>query len=131
MFSNKDRLIASVKMRRGEGGFDLYESAGRWRPLGQVDILGTRVNTGGMKSPPCRCRWRHRVLRSNGLQSMEALTCIDDEKCGGWLDEPEHLGAPIISVDDDMAFVIGAKAKRIPHRVAMWSAQTVSCSRCQ
>ena len=29
---------------------------------------------------------------------------------GGWT-EPEHLGAPINSVDDDMAFVIGAKGE--------------------
>ena len=37
-FPRKDRLIASVKSRRGEGGYDLYESrlGGEW-PLEQVE----------------------------------------------------------------------------------------------
>ena len=113
-FPNKDRLIASVKMRRGEGGFDLYESAldaeGRW---GKLKSLGTRVNTWGDEITPFVAADGVTVFfASNGLQSMGGFDVYRTTRnaAGGWT-EPEHLGAPINSVDDDMAFVIGAKAE--------------------
>ena len=113
-FPNKDRLIASVKMRRGEGGFDLYESAltaeGRW---GKLKSLGTRVNTYGDEITPFVAADGVTVFfASNGLQSMGGLDVYRTTRnaAGGWT-EPEHLGAPVNSVDDDMAFVIGAKGE--------------------
>ena len=113
-FPNKDRLVASVKMRRGEGGFDLYESAldddGRWSKL---KSLGTRVNTWGDEITPFVAADGVTVFfASNGLQSMGGFDLYRTTRnaAGGWT-EPEHLGAPINSVDDDMAFVIGAKGE--------------------
>lgn len=113
-FPNKNRLIASVKMRRGEGGFDLFESAldaeGRWSKL---KSLGTRVNTWGDEITPFVAADGVTVFfASNGLQSMGGLDVYRTTRNagGGWT-EPEHLGAPINSVDDDMAFVIGAKGE--------------------
>lgn len=113
-FPNKNRLIASVKMRRGEGGFDLFESAldaeGRWSKL---KSLGTRVNTWGDEITPFVAADGVTVFfASNGLQSMGGLDVYRTTRnaAGGWTD-PEHLGAPINSVDDDMAFVIGAKGE--------------------
>ena len=113
-FPNKNRLIASVKMRRGEGGFDLFESAldaeGRWSKL---KSLGTRVNTWGDEITPFVAADGVTVFfASNGLQSMGGLDVYRTTRnaAGGWT-EPEHLGAPINSVDDDMAFVIGAKGE--------------------
>ena len=113
-FPNKNRLIASVKMRRGEGGFDLFESAldaeGRWSKL---KSLGTRVNTWGDEITPFVAADGVTVFfASNGLQSMGGLDVYRTTRnaSGGWT-EPEHLGAPINSVDDDMAFVIGAKGE--------------------
>ena len=113
-FPNKNRLIASVKMRRGEGGFDLFESAldaeGRWSKL---KSLGNRVNTWGDEITPFVAADGVTVFfASNGLQSMGGLDVYRTTRnaSGGWT-EPEHLGAPINSVDDDMAFVIGAKGE--------------------
>ncbi|MEC7478138.1 MAG: hypothetical protein VYD65_08940 [Bacteroidota bacterium] len=113
-FPNKNRLIASVKMRRGEGGFDLFESAldaeGRWSKL---KSLGNRVNTWGDEITPFVAADGVTVFfASNGLQSMGGLDVYRTTRnaAGGWT-EPEHLGAPINSVDDDMAFVIGAKGE--------------------
>ena len=113
-FPNKNRLIASVKMRRGVGGFDLFESAldaeGRWSKL---KSLGNRVNTWGDEITPFVAADGVTVFfASNGLQSMGGLDVYRTTRnaSGGWT-EPEHLGAPINSVDDDMAFVIGAKGE--------------------
>ena len=113
-FPNKDRLIASVKMRRGEGGYDLYESSldedGRW---GKLKSLGKRVNTWGDEVTPFVAADGVTVFfASNGLQSMGGFDVYRTTRnaAGGWT-EPEHLGAPINSVDDDMAFVIGAKGE--------------------
>ena len=113
-FPNKNRLIASVKMRRGEGGFDLFESAldaeGRWSKL---KSLGNRVNTWGDEITPFVAADGVTVFfASNGLTSMGGLDVYRTTRnaSGGWT-EPEHLGAPINSVDDDMAFVIGAKGE--------------------
>ena len=112
-FPNKGRLIASVKMRRGEGGYDLYESAldedGRWSKL---KSLGKRVNTWGDEVTPFVAADGVTVFASNGLQSMGGFDVYRTTRnaAGGWT-EPEHLGAPINSVDDDMAFVIGAKGE--------------------
>lgn len=113
-FPNKDRLIASVKMRRGEGGYDLYESSlgedGRWSKL---KSLGKRVNTWGDEVTPFVAADGVTVFfASNGLQSMGGFDVYRTTRnaAGGWT-EPEHLGAPINSVDDDMAFVIGAKGQ--------------------
>ena len=113
-FPNKDRLIASVKMRRGEGGYDLYESSlgedGRWSKL---KSLGKRVNTWGDEVTPFVAADGITVFfASNGLQSMGGFDVYRTTRnaAGGWT-EPEHLGAPINSVDDDMAFVIGAKGQ--------------------
>ena len=113
-FPNKNRLIASVKMRRGEGGFDLFESAldaeGRWSKL---KSLGNRVNTWGDEITPFVAADGVTVFfASNGLQSMGGLDVYRTTRnaAGGWT-EPEHPGAPINSVDDDMAFVIGAKGE--------------------
>ena len=113
-FPNKDRLIASVKMRRGEGGYDLYESSldedGRWSKL---KSLGKRVNTWGDEVTPFVAADGVTVFfASNGLQSMGGFDVYRTTRnaAGGWT-EPEHLGAPINSVDDDLAFVIGAKGQ--------------------
>ena len=113
-FPNKNRLIASVKMRRGEGGFDLFESAldaeGRWSKL---KSLGNQVNTWGDEITPFVAADGVTVFfASNGLTSMGGLDVYRTTRnaSGGWT-EPEHLGAPINSVDDDMAFVIGAKGE--------------------
>ena len=113
-FPNKDRLIASVKKRRGEGGYDLYESSldenGHWSKL---KSLGKRVNTWGDEVTPFVAADGVTVFfASNGLQSMGGFDVYRTTRnaAGGWT-EPEHLGAPINSVDDDMAFVIGAKGQ--------------------
>jgi len=113
-FPNKDRLIASVKTRRGEGGYDLFESAmdgeGRWSKL---KSLGKRVNTWGDEITPFVAADGQTVFyASNGLESMGGFDVYRTTRnaAGGWT-EPEHLGAPINSVDDDMAFVIGAKGE--------------------
>ena len=113
-FPNKDRLIASVKTRRGEGGYDLFESAmdeeGRWSKL---KSLGERVNTWGDEITPFVAADGQTVFfASNGLESMGGFDVYRTTRnaAGGWT-EPEHLGAPINSVDDDMAFVIGAKGE--------------------
>ena len=113
-FPNKDRLIASVKTRRGEGGYDLFESAmdeeGRWSKL---NSLGERVNTWGDEITPFVAADGQTVFfASNGLESMGGFDVYRTTRnaAGGWT-EPEHLGAPINSVDDDMAFVIGAKGE--------------------
>ena len=113
-FPNKDRLIASVKSRRGEGGYDLFESSlddkGRW---GKLKSLGTRVNTWGDEIAPFVAADGQTVFfASNGLESMGGfdLYRTTTNAAGGWT-EPEHLGAPINSVNDDVAFVIGAKGE--------------------
>ena len=113
-FPQKDRLIASLKRRKGEGGFDLYESSldehGRWSKL---KSLGSRVNTWGDEITPFVAADGQTVFfASNGLQSMGGHDIYRTTRnaAGGWT-EPEHLGSPINSVDDDMAFVIGAKGE--------------------
>ena len=113
-FPSRDRLIASIKSRRGEGGFDLFESAmsedGRW---GKLKSLGTRVNTWGDEITPFVAADGQTVFfSSNGLQSMGGFDIYRTTRnaAGGWT-EPEHLGSPINSVDDDMAFAIGAKGE--------------------
>ena len=49
---------------------------------------------------------------SNGLQGMGGFDVFKTTRnaAGGW-SEPEHLGFPVNSVDDDMAFVVGAKGE--------------------
>lgn len=113
-FPQKDRLVASVKTRRGEGGFDLYESSlgenGNWSKL---KSLGSRVNTWGDEVTPfVAADGQTLFFASNGLQSMGGYDIYRTTRnaAGGWT-EPEHLGSPINSVDDDLAFVIGAKGE--------------------
>ena len=113
-FPQKGRLIASLKRRKGEGGFDLYESSldehGRWSKL---KSLGSRVNTWGDEITPFVAADGQTVFfASNGLQSMGGHDIYRTTRnaAGGWT-EPEHLGSPINSVDDDMAVVIGAKGE--------------------
>ena len=113
-FPQKDRLVASVKSRRGEGGYDLYESQlqedGRWSKL---KSLGSRVNTWGDEVTPFVAADGQTVFfASNGLESMGGFDIYRTTRnaAGGWT-EPEHLGSPINSVDDDLAFAIGAKGQ--------------------
>lgn len=113
-FPSKDRLIASVEHRRGQGGFDLYESSrnekGRWSRL---KSLGVRVNTWGDEVTPFVAADGQTVFfASNGLEGMGGFDVYRTTRnaAGGWT-EPEHLGSPINSVNDDMAFVIGAKGE--------------------
>ena len=113
-FPSRDRLVASIKSRRGEGGYDLFESAltekGRWSKL---KSLGTRVNTWGDEVTPfVAADGQTLFFSSNGLQSMGGFDIYKTTRnaAGGWT-EPEHLGWPINSVDDDMAFAIGAKGE--------------------
>jgi len=113
-FPRKDRLIASVKSRRGEGGYDLYESSlgenGHWSKL---KSLGNRVNTWGDELTPFVAADGQTVFfASNGLESMGGFDIYRTTRdaAGGWT-EPEHLGSPINSVDDDLAFAIGAKGQ--------------------
>jgi hypothetical protein len=113
-FPNGDRLVISVKKRRGEGGFDLYESArnedGKWsRPKS----LGARINTWGDEITPFVAADGQSIFfASNGLQGMGGFDVFKTTRngAGGW-SEPEHLGYPVNSVDDDLAFVVGAKGQ--------------------
>ena len=114
VFPQKDRLIASLKRRKGEGGFDLYESSldehGRWSKL---KSLGSRVNTWGDEITPFVAADGQTVFfASNGLQSMGGHDIYRTTRnaAGGWT-KPSTSGSPINSVDDDMAFVIGAKGE--------------------
>ena len=113
-FPDGDRLVVSVKKRRGEGGFDLYESArnedGEWsRPKS----LGARVNTWGDEITPFVAADGQSIFfASNGLQGMGGFDVFKTTRngAGGW-SEPQHLGYPVNSVDDDLAFVVGAKGQ--------------------
>ena len=113
-FPDKNRLVASVKKRSGEGGYDLYESSlgsnGKWSKL---KSLGSRVNTWGDEVTPfVAADGQTLFFASNGLQSMGGFDIYRTTRnaAGGWT-EPEHLGSPINSVGDDMAFAIGAKGE--------------------
>ena len=113
-FPDGDRLVVSLKRRRGEGGFDLYESAkkedGGWTKLSS---LGSRVNTWGDEVTPFVAADGQSIFfASNGLQGMGGFDVFKTTRnaAGGW-SEPEHLGFPVNSVDDDMAFVVGAKGE--------------------
>lgn len=113
-FPDGDRLVISVKKRRGEGGYDLYESArneeGKWsRPK----TLGARINTWGDEITPFVAADGQSIFfASNGLQGMGGFDVFKTTRngAGGW-SEPEHLGYPVNSVDDDLAFVVGAKGQ--------------------
>ena len=71
-FPSQDRIIVSLKSRRGEGGFDLYEceldDRGRW---GKPISLGEEVNTlGNEVSPFVAADGRTLFFASNGLPSV-------------------------------------------------------------
>lgn len=113
-FPGKQHLIASVKTRRGEGGYDLFESsideAGRWSKL---KSLGQQVNSWGDEmSPFVAADGQTLFYASNGLECMGGFDVFRTTKDanGDWTD-PENLGAPINSVDDELAFVVGAKGE--------------------
>ena len=81
--------------------------------MGKLKSLGTRVNTWGDEITPFVAADGQTVFfSSNGLQSMGGFDIYRTTRnaAGGWT-EPEHLGSPINSVDDDMAFAIGAKGE--------------------
>ena len=113
-FPSRERLIVSFSSRRGEGGFDLYESElnsrGRWT---KPKSLGVRVNTWGDEITPFVAADGQTVFfASNGLQRMGGFDIYRTTRdaAGGWT-EPEHLGGTINSVADDMAFAVGAQGE--------------------
>jgi len=113
-FPDKSRLIASVKSRKSIGGFDLFESQleedGRWSKLRP---LGSNVNTWGDEITPfVAADGKTLFFASNGAEGMGGFDVYRTTRnnAGGWT-QPEHLGAPINSVDDDLAFVLDAVGK--------------------
>ena len=113
-FPDKSRLIASVKSRKSIGGFDLFESQmgedGRWSKLRP---LGSNVNTWGDEITPfVAADGKTLFFASNGAEGMGGFDVYRTTRnnAGGWT-QPEHLGAPINSVDDDLAFVLDAAGK--------------------
>lgn len=113
-FPDKSRLIASVKSRKSIGGFDLFESQmeenGRWSKLRP---LGSNVNTWRDEITPfVAADGKTLFFASNGAEGMGGFDVYRTTRnnAGGWT-QPEHLGAPINSVDDDLAFVLDAAGK--------------------
>jgi len=92
----------------------LYESSrneeGVWSKL---KSLGARINTWGDEITPFVAADGQSIFfASNGLQGMGGFDVFKTTRngAGGW-SEPEHLGYPVNSVDDDLAFVVGAKGQ--------------------
>ena len=113
-FPDKNRLIASVKSRKSIGGFDLFESQkgadGRWSKLRS---LGSDVNSWGDEITPfVAADGTTLFFASDGAEGMGGFDVYRTTRnnAGGWT-QPEHLGAPINSVDDDLAFVLDAEGE--------------------
>ncbi|MEY3011168.1 MAG: hypothetical protein RLZZ314_1810, partial [Bacteroidota bacterium] len=114
-FPGKDRIIASVVDRKGEGGFDLYESDrrgdGTWTPLRP---LGTKVNTWGDEITPFVAPDGHTLFFASdghvGMGGFDVYRSVRNES--GSYSSPENMGYPINSVEDDLGFVIGATGKK-------------------
>lgn len=115
-FPSKDRVVVSAKLRRGEGGYDLYEShingRGKWtrlKPIGE-----DRVNTWADEvSPFVAADGKTIFFASNGLEGMGGFDLFKTSlnAAGGWT-TPENLGWPVNSVGDELAFVVGAKGEQ-------------------
>lgn len=113
-FPSQDRIIVSLKSRRGEGGFDLYEceldDRGRW---GKPVSLGKEINTLGHEvSPYVAADGRTLFFASNGLPSVggyDIHRAVRNED-GSW-GAPTPMGVPVNSVEDEMSFVMGAKGE--------------------
>ena len=113
-FPSQDRIIVSLKSRRGEGGFDLYEceldDRGRW---GKPVSLGEEINTLGHEvSPYVAADGRTLFFASNGLPSVggyDIHRAVRNED-GSW-GAPTPMGVPVNSVEDEMSFVMGAKGE--------------------
>jgi hypothetical protein len=114
-FPGKDRIIASVVDRKGEGGFDLYESErrgdGTWTALRP---LGAEVNTWGDEITPFVAPDGHTLFyASDGLVGMGGFDVYRSVRSeSGSYSIPENMGYPINSVEDDLGFVIGATGER-------------------
>ena len=113
-FPQRSCLIASIHRRRGEGGFDLYETClddkGKWSKL---VALGDEINTRGDEiSPFVAADCQTLYFSSDGLEGMGGFDIYRTTKneTGGWT-EPEHLGSPINSVNDDLSFSVGVGGK--------------------
>ena len=114
-FPGKDRIIASVVDRKGEGGFDLYESErrgdGTWTALRP---LGTEVNTWGDEITPFVAPDGQTLFyASDGLVGMggfDVYRSVRNES--GTYSPPVNMGYPINSVEDDLGFVIDATGKK-------------------
>jgi len=113
-FPSKDRILASVVDRKGEGGFDLYESErrgdGSWTPL---KPLGNTLNTWGDEITPFVAADGQTVFFSSnghvGMGGYDVYRTVRDAE--GTYANPVNMGAPINSVDDDLAFVVAADGK--------------------
>ena len=113
-FPAQDRIVVSLKARRGEGGFDLYECAlddrGRWsKPVS----LGKEINSlGNEVSPFVAADGKTLFFASNGLPSVggyDIHRAVRNDD-GTW-SAPTPMGVPVNSVEDEMSFVIGAKGE--------------------
>ena len=113
-FPGQDRIVVSLKARRGEGGFDLYECAlddrGRW---GKPVSLGKEINSlGNEVSPFVAADGKTLFFASNGLPSVggyDIHRAVRNDD-GTW-SAPTPMGVPVNSVEDEMSFVMGAKGE--------------------
>lgn len=113
-FPGQDRIVVSLKARRGEGGFDLYECAlddrGRW---GKPESLGKEINSLGNEiSPFVAADGKTLFFASNGLPSVggyDIHRAVRNDD-GTW-SAPTPMGVPVNSVEDEMSFVMGAKGE--------------------
>ena len=113
-FPGQERIVVSLKARRGEGGFDLYECAlddrGRW---GKPVSLGKEINSlGNEVSPFVAADGKTLFFASNGLPSVggyDIHRAVRNDD-GTW-SAPTPMGVPVNSVEDEMSFVMGAKGE--------------------
>ena len=105
-----NKLYFSSDMPGGFGGMDLYVSElenGRWGPPMN---LGPAINTEGNEIFPFIHNSGRLYFASDGQLGLGGLDIYSiDPKDGGQWTNPENLGAPINSKDDDFALTLNAE----------------------
>jgi outer membrane protein OmpA-like peptidoglycan-associated protein len=102
-----NKLYFSSDMPGGFGGMDLYVSeleSGRWGPPMN---LGPKINTEGNELFPNYHKSQRLYFASDGLMGLGGLDIfyVDDKGNNDW-GEPENLGYPINTDDDDFSLIL-------------------------
>ncbi len=113
---HQDRILFAKNNKRSRTGFDIMQSfknveTGEWEPAHSIsDDINTPYNEDSPFMSADEKTLYFTSDRPNGVGGMDVYRCTLDEETNTW-SEPENLGWPINSPDDDIHFKMNPDGK--------------------